>query len=101
METVHPRYICFIGSTVLCWICKQLFLSWHDGFDMKVDDRQEKGRRWWLFWGILMVEQHPLQRYKSQKHAFVHIDYSVSNLHTALRYELHNIEDCNLEIVIT
>ena len=82
MALAHPRCICFIGGDVLFCICKQLLLSWQDGFHMKGDDRQEKVRRWLLFWEIsmvLMVGQHPFKRYKSQN-APLCIDYLVSNL---------------------
>ena len=30
--------------------------SWWDALDMKGDDSYEKGRSWWLLWGMVVVK---------------------------------------------
>ena len=81
MAIAHPRCICYIDSNVLFWICKQLFLSWQDGFHMKGDDRQEKSEEviafweyWWFWWPNSI-----LCRGIKVKNVPLHIDYLVSN----------------------
>ena len=91
MATAHPSCICFIGSNVLD--LKSLSTWW-----AVMTDRKKWGcycsfgKKWWF----LMVEQHPLQRYKSKKCTFAHwLLWSQSCAHIRLVYA---VVDCNFYI---